>query len=169
MSDKRAVMLADGGEDKRAVMLADGREDKSPECKLWRAVILSAWRDAFERADATLENSDSEPDGDRRATAETIRGDARRWFCSDIEPWKSDRIEVCDRADVDPNTIQRVAITHRDSLRATDEAHSEREQRRTAKRFEERLERLAARSDRYSPKRLDLLLRRLAKLEDARL
>jgi len=151
------------------VMIADGRDDKTPECRLWRAVIVSCFKDAFQRRDATLENSDSEPDDHRRTTPEAIRGEARRWLCSDIDSYKADRIEVCDRANVDPNTIQRVAVAHRDVLKERDVKRSDKEQRRMEKHFTDRLERLVARADTYSPKRLDNLLRRLAMQEDARL
>jgi hypothetical protein len=150
-------------------MIADGREDKTPECRLWRAVIVSCFKDAFVRGDATLENSDTEPDNHRRTTSEAIRGDARRWLCSDIEVYRTAREEVCDRANVDPNTIQRAAIAHRDSIKERDVKRSEKEQRLMEKTLAERLDRLVSRADSYSPKRLDRLLRQLAEVEDARL
>jgi hypothetical protein len=150
-------------------MISDGRDDKTPECRLWRAVIVSCFKDAFERADATLENSDTEPNNNSRTTSEAIRGDARRWLCSNIEFYRSAREEVCDRANVDPNTIQLVAIAHRDSIKGRDVKRSKKEQKRMDKNFADRLESLVARAGEYSAKRLDFLLNKLAEAEDKRL
>ena len=70
---------------------------------------------------------------------------------------------------MNPNTIQRVAIAHRDSIKERDVKRSEKEQHLVDKNFADRLERLVARADNYSPKRLDNLLNRLAEAEDNRL
>ena len=70
---------------------------------------------------------------------------------------------------MDPNTIQRVAIAHRDSLKERDVKRSAQEQRLMDKEFADRLDQLVARAHKHSPKRLDFLLNRLAKAEDSRL
>lgn len=150
-------------------MMATRTDDSSAARKLWIAVIVNCWRDAFVREDASLENSDTEPDGDRRVTADVIRGDARRWLCSDITEFREDREEVCDLADIDAVALQRLAIEKRDSMKKKDEKRSRRTYERTKRDLDCKLERLADNHSRHSAKMLDLQLRKLAEIEDARL
>jgi len=98
----------------------------SPERALWCAVILQAWTDSFTASDWHLLAGE-----DKTADPELIRGEARRFLTSDIDPWRSDREDVCAMADIDADMIRAAA---RKRLEASGEADGEREAKAQAKR-----------------------------------
>ena len=134
----------------------------SPECTLWCAVLLQAWQDAFVHSDWALIAGE-----DKSVGPELIRGEARRFLVSDIDPWRSDREDVCAMADIDPDMIRAAA---RKRLAASREADGEREAEAQAKaiaRMDTALAALLDRSSGMSDKLLDYRLGQLAEMEAA--
>lgn len=128
----------------------------SPERILFQAVIERAIHDAFFSSDFSLRNSENKL---KCSTfdPEIIRGDARRWLVSRLDPWRTDRENICDMAGIDPNLIQdgarqklrEVRAAEREALEAGTECRRKRypSRRRTDSgqriAFEERAEDLA--------------------------
>ena len=134
----------------------------SPERALWCAVILQAWTDSFTASDWHLLAGE-----DKTADPDLIRGDARRFLVSEIDPWRSDREDVCAMANIDPHMIRAVA---RKRLEASREADGEREAEAQAKaiaRMDTALAALLDRSSGMSDKMLDYRLGQLAEMEAA--
>lgn len=157
-------MAANGHTQNRYSMGAVER-DLPAESKLWRAVILNCWRDAFVRSDSSLENSDRDENGNTQ-TAEMIRGDARRWLCSKVEPWASDRREICDLAEVSEHHLISAAKAMRDSMADKDVKRSREAERQVQKEIERRLADILARETR-GDKYASHLLTVLAEYESA--
>ncbi len=93
----------------------------SSDRALWLAVIERAIYDAFFASDFALRNSENKLKN-TEFDPENLRGEARRWLVSDLEPWRTDREEVCDLADYAPDLLQEFA---RQKLREVREAERE--------------------------------------------
>lgn len=134
----------------------------SPEVCLWCAVLLQAWEDAFVHSDSQLSAGE-----DKAADPDLIRGEARRFLCASLDPWRSDREEVCSLAGVDPDMIQKAARRRLDLSREEDAEREAAARERAIARLDEMLSRLLDRSADLHPGRLDQQLRKLAEIETA--
>lgn len=135
--------------------------ETSPEVRLWCAVILQAWNDSWGSDWQLLAGEE------KAADPELIRGDARRFLTSDLDPWRSDREEVCAMAGIDPDMIRAAARKRLALVRTADaerEAHS---QKRAIARLDVALARLLDRSDDMSDNMLEYRLGQLAEMEAA--
>ena len=103
--------------------LPDTSKPRPPEQELWCAVLETAWYDAFVASNLWLVQSER-----KAADPEALRGEARRFLTSNIEPWREDREMVCSMAgDIDPDVVRAAAIRRLELARDEDVARRERE------------------------------------------
>lgn len=101
------------------------QETVTPERRLWQACIARAWLDAFKPPRVA---------GSEFNVTDEERWEARRWLVSRLDPWREDRLEVCDYAGVDESLLRRAAVA-RLAVAKREEAEAERaEARREHKR-----------------------------------
>lgn len=90
----------------------------TPERLLWRAVILQCWNDAL-----------AEHVGDSLPVEAQERDDARRFLLSNLENFRSARLQVCKLAGLDPDDCRRRALAILrpiiEAERAADAQHTE--------------------------------------------
>ena len=80
----------------------NGTASASPDVRMWQAVVMQAWVDAFTEGEAIR--------GARPYEWDVVRSEARRWLLLDHGGWKRDRDDVCDNADLDGDAVRRAAI-----------------------------------------------------------
>ena len=131
---------------------------RSPEEYLWLSVVYAAWRDAFDRSDVDIVNSD------RNCDPELIRGDGRRWLVSDIEPWRSAREEICSYASSEETALCKLAKERLELERENDMIREEEQRESKKKHFDDRLQRLLQNADKH-PGRVNQFFERLAEAE----
>lgn len=149
-------------EDVRNLEVEAEDRESSPEARLWNAVLLQAWEDSFSHSDCQLSAGE-----DKAADPDLIRGEARRFLCASLDPWRSDREEVCSLAGVDPNMIQAAARKRLELSREEDAEREAEARERSIARLDDMLARLLDRSEDLHPGRLDQQLRKLAEIESA--
>lgn len=132
----------------------------SPETDLWCAVIHQAWEDAFIASDWVI--TAGEP---KTVDPEIIRGDARRFLTADIDPWRSDREDVCARAGIEPDFIQTAARKRLEAARDADSAREDMVHAKTIARMDKALAALLGRSETLSDRQMDSQLKRWADIE----
>ena len=133
--------------------LPDTSKPISPEKDLWQSVLLTAWNDAFLASNWWLQQTEG-----KASNPEALRGEARRFLTSNIQPWQSDREEVCDRADVDPDMLRAAALKRLELARVEDVARREGELAALDRAFEN----LMAREDRMKKGEVTRAMRHLA-------
>ena len=97
----------------------DQEDDGGPtnaDVKLWQAVVARCWEDGF---------AESWILGSRPEEWEVVRAEARRWLLINHSGWKSDRDEVCVRADLDGDVVRRAAVKRMELARIEDNARRE--------------------------------------------
>ena len=155
----------------------------TPERRLWLACIGQAWKDAFVSRDPTLTNSEgygwSSPET-RETLAHGVRWQARRWLTVSVDPWRGDRLEVCDYAGVDESLLRRAAVARLAVAKAEEEEAARREAQaehkrdynrqrmrriRARERVDAAFEELLSRESGMAPADVDSALADLASLE----
>jgi hypothetical protein len=127
----------------------------SGEQKMFAAVVANAWADAFIRVDASINAID------RQCDPVIERQEASRWLTSDLEPWRSDREEVCDLAGFDPDLISTVARKKLAEVKAAEA----KDQTATVIPLDMAFANLLVESNPLNPAELDAALEALATLE----
>ena len=127
-----------------------------PESKLWIAVLLRAWADAFLDSDFQLISVDKtvDPDGARAA--------ARNWLTLNFGDWREDREAVCSLAGLDPDFVRMAALRRLERARGEDVERMKRE--RIA--IDQAFEKLAREEVEVGQKRARQRLRVLVKREE---
>jgi len=129
-----------------------------PETKLWIAVLLRAWADAFIDSDFQLISVDKivDPDGARAA--------ARNWLTKDFGDWREDREIVCSLAGLDPDFVRTAAIRRLERARVGDVERRKRERVAIDRAFEKLAKAEAKIGKKRAQQRLHVLVKREERL-----
>jgi len=130
----------------------DAAKPSSPEVRLWVAVVMRAWDDAF--TDAWIL-------GARPHEWADVRAASRRWLLLNHDGWKRDRDEVCAMAGLDGDTVRQAAMKRLKTAKVEDEARRAEALAKVDRAFEE----LVERENKMKPGEVTRAMRHLADRE----
>ncbi|MPY73087.1 MAG: hypothetical protein GEU87_02400 [Alphaproteobacteria bacterium] len=151
--------------------------DISPEQKLFQALLIQTWQDAFENSDWVLCNGKTKGPAERQAMGERRRNEARRWLTISWGRCQEDRELICDMAGVDSDLVRRLALAKLKKVKAQSEKPAETEStvdhaalaKRTRNDLDKLLNQLLGRTDDLDESDVEHELSELAEMESSSL
>ena len=141
------------------------KDEISPEVRLWRAVLLLTWQDAFVHS-AWVLCGKAGGAADRDEIAERERKKAIRWLTLDYGRWREDRELICDLAGIDSELVRRLALARLAQIEKPKESTVDRDAlaRRARVDLDRLLNQLLSRAD-LDDADVDSLLAEIAEME----